>query len=109
MNKFKMFCAVALLNISGSVQADQTEVLMQLCENMGEFAENVMSARHRGVPMMQLIRVVQQDPNLAEIGQSIVIAAYQQPAMSTPQNQLRQRREFRNAVETACVTEFINK
>lgn len=63
---------------------------MELCVMAEELATTYMESRQLGVPMARSLAIAGDN----EFSKRIVLDAYSQPAMRTPENALRQRTEF---------------
>ena len=58
------------------------------CEIIEELSMRIMEARQSGVLLTKMLE------GGSELSKSIIMDAYSQPAMRTPENALRQRNEF---------------
>lgn len=61
----------------------------QTCSELEDTAVEVMNARQSGVPISKVMALLDND-----LFHRIIIDAYDQPAMRTPENAHRQRAEF---------------
>ena len=61
----------------------------QTCSELEETAVEVMNARQSGVPISKVMALLDND-----LFHRIIIDAYDQHAMQTPENAMRQRTEF---------------
>lgn len=87
-----LFAAIAFtLVLATSAQADQ-------CQDAGDLAEAVMTARQNGAPISQLMEIA----NGQEIIVKMVLMAYGEPRYSTDQFQSRAIEDFRNLWEVGC-------
>ena len=87
-----LFAAIAFtLALATSAQADQ-------CQDAGDLAEAVMTARQNGAPISQLMEIA----NGQEIIVKMVLMAYGEPRYSTDQFQSRAIEDFRNLWEVGC-------
>lgn len=87
-----LLTSIALaLTLAASAQADQ-------CQDAGDLAEAVMTARQNGAPISQLMEIA----NGQEIIVKMVLMAYGEPRYSTDQFQSRAIEDFRNLWEVGC-------
>ena len=87
-----LFAAIAFtLALATSAQADQ-------CQDAGDLAEAVMTARQNGAPISQLMEIA----NGQEIIVKMVLMAYGEPRYSTDEFQSRAIEDFRNLWEVGC-------
>ena len=87
-----LFAAIAFaLALAASAQADQ-------CQDAGDLAEAVMTARQNGAPISQLMEIA----NGQEIIVQMVLMAYGEPRYSTDEFQSRAIEDFRNLWEVGC-------
>ena len=87
-----LLTSIALtLALATSAQADQ-------CQDAGDLAEAVMTARQNGAPISQLMEIA----NGQEIIVKMVLMAYGEPRYSTDEFQSRAIEDFRNLWETGC-------
>lgn len=87
-----LLTSIALtLALATSAQADQ-------CQDAGDLAEAVMTARQNGAPISQLMEIA----NGQEIIVQMVLMAYGEPRYSTDQFQSRAIEDFRNLWEVGC-------
>lgn len=70
-------------------QGGSDHVKMYLCGAIEELAAVIMESRQLGVSLTQALAIAGD-----ESSKRIVLDAYGQPAMQTPENALRQRTEF---------------
>jgi len=96
---------MALALVASPVQASDN-----LCKNMGEFAELVMTARQNEMPlskMLELLASVKNNlPESTAAMRSIVLEAYNEHSYSTKEVQNRVIMEFRNRIETKCHQDY---
>lgn len=69
-----------------------------VCANMGDAAEAIMSLRQNGYPISDLMDKFG-DSNLFR---AIILSAYEKPRFSTDEYKQESVRDFRNEVETLC-------
>ena len=74
----------------------------ETCMTYYEFAETVMSGRQSGVPMPDMMAVVEGE----EVLVSIIRAAYRQPRMNVEENQQRYITDFANETYAECLEAF---
>ena len=87
-----LLTSIALtLALATSAQADQ-------CQDAGDLAEAVMTARQNGAPISQLMEIASGQ----EIIVKMVLMAYGEPRYSTDQFQSRAIEDFRNLWEVGC-------
>ena len=87
-----LLTSIALaLTLATSAQADQ-------CQDAGDLAEAVMTARQNGAPISQLMEIA----NGQEIIVKMVLMAYGEPRYSTDQFQSLAIEDFRNLWEVGC-------
>lgn len=82
-------------------QDDQAEA----CKGLGDLAEQVMMIRQAEAPMSDVLAsLVPPDDGSGATGiiRSVILAAYDEPAMRTPENKTQQVARFRNDVELQC-------
>lgn len=92
----KLMATVALVVFATSAMADD------VCKKFGDLAESVMEARQKNVPVSEMMKIMNTDPDFSEIGKMIVIEAYNRPAFSTYEYQSRAIASFRNDMELVC-------
>lgn len=82
-------------------------VKADLCESIESMASSIMEARQAGVPASKLVGIINQDMSkeLAELGISIVKAAYSKPHYSTESYQQRETTDFANEWYLACLNQ----
>ena len=94
-----LLTSIALtLALATSAQADQ-------CQDAGDLAEAVMTARQNGAPISQLMEIA----NGQEIIVKMVLMAYGEPRYSTDQFQSRAIEDFRNLWEVGCYQAMTEK
>lgn len=84
-----------------AVEATAAEPI-EICQTYYEFGENVMKSRQSGVPMPELIAVVEGEELLV----NVIRAAYRQPRMNVEENQQRYITDFANDVYAECLQAF---
>ena len=104
---FAVIGTFALADTKPTAQDAQT-VMDSTCKQVGNFAQALMLRRQEGHAMSEVM-----DAMAAANGgtvqpdiRNIIMAAYAEPRMMTPENQKRQVEEFRNDQELACFTKF---
>ena len=94
-----LLTSIALtLALATSAQADQ-------CQDAGDLAEAVMTARQNGAPISQLMEIA----NGQEIIVKMVLMAYGEPRYSTDEFQSRAIEDFRNLWEVGCYQAMTEK
>ena len=93
------FASIALtLVLATSAQADQ-------CQDAGDLAEAVMTARQNGAPISQLMEIA----NGQEVIVQMVLMAYGEPRYSTDEFRSRAVEDFRNLWEVGCYQAMTEK
>lgn len=91
--------AIALaLTLATSAQADK-------CQDAGDLAESVMTARQNGTPISRLMEIA----NGQEVIVKMVLMAYGKPRYSTDEFQSRAIEDFRNLWEIGCYQAMTEK
>lgn len=98
--------ALAWVVISASVLAADNEKPKDPCLWTSTIAESIMKARQKEQPMADVMSVFNKGDASEEVRKfmkQLVIAAYEQPAMSVPENQAKAVARFQNEVYLECV------
>lgn len=83
------------------------EAVMQLCTNVGSFAETVMTHRQSGTAMSQLMGLMATDDlDAMAYMRAIIKDAYNQPQFYTDEMQADAVKRFRNSSESLCFDKF---
>lgn len=85
--------------IAGPVLAEEENQGMPTCEGVALIAEIIMKSRQAGVSLSRSLEIAEGDELLREIA----LRAYEQPRMSTPQNQQRMIEDFRDELHLECI------
>lgn len=86
------------LSVAMTAPVFASDVIKQ-CKAFEELASSIMSARQNNVSITKSLEIVGDNESM----KSIVMDAYSQPAMRTPENALRQRAEFANKWAMLCI------
>lgn len=93
------FLPAAVLWFAPLPTAAQTQSdYMELCREISNLAESIMSNRQSGASMVQMMDIA--DGN--GLAQSLVAAAYEEPRYSTPQYQQEAISDFRDQAYLEC-------
>lgn len=94
----KLIAMTAAIVISSAV-IEAHAVEPANCEEISGLSKSVMHARQDGIGMVKVMEVAEGFPLMEEM----VIAAYDQPAYSTPEIQRRTIRDFADEWYLACI------
>ena len=75
------------------------------CADMGNLAESIMVARQNGIPISQLVVIIdaaEDSPGANRLYRSIVLEAYERPRFMSASSRTRSIEDFRNDIETFC-------
>lgn len=107
--KISIIAALSLaLASQASAQAPSAKHL-SFCKSIERAAYNAMKARQAGVPMSEMLEATEKSfegvdaPDTKDAMVSMIYEAYEQTAMRTPENQERQRVDFRDEWFLACI------
>ena len=68
------------------------------CTSHGKLSETIMRSRQAGVPLSEMLRIAKDD----KLIRTVVMMAFNQPRMSTPENRAIMIEDFRAERELKC-------
>lgn len=95
-----IFIGVALAFTCSPVSAGQEKE--NYCQKVSGLAEAIISARHLGVSMQDLISTNKDDPRAKDMKEIMIIEAFEQPRMNTDEMKKRSIEEFRDKWYLEC-------
>jgi hypothetical protein len=103
----KYAIAFLALGFSAPLHATQTSI-DDLCESMGNLAEEVINVRYIGVTRSRTLAIISEgtSPKVREYARAMVNDAYSEPLYSTDEYIARAYSEFRNKWEGLCYSHF---
>ena len=98
--------ALLLILISMSLPAHAEASKAEICQAVGDMAENVMTQRQEGSKMSDMLRIYDEEfaalPAAAEEMSRLTILAFEHPLFSTDEAKREAAIEFRNQAELGC-------
>lgn len=91
--------ALLVMALPGYAIAEEAKGWRELCSETGDLARKIMTARQGGFSMDSMFALVGD----SEMGQDIVISAYETPRYSTAKMQDRAVSEFANQTQLQCI------
>lgn len=103
MNKLAMALVIVMLaaGSAGAGEGDKTQE--EICANVATYAETLMDARHKGVPMQKLIEIAAENVAGAKISRTMIIDAYESPRFTTPEIVRQSVEDFRDRWYLRCI------
>ena len=110
----KYLLAVTLsLFVSAAHANDQDDpVTMNTCLEVYGLAKAIMNARQVGMPMNELVKVLNETdtgmPRANALAIAMVTSAYREPQFNSPNNQGKATAKFSSDILTTCITEWVD-
>jgi len=101
----KVICVVLFCFIILSASSVQAKNWLDLCNALGNAAEEVMKGRQTGVPMQSMIGALDMNSPLSKVFLTMITTAYEQPRFSTTKYQQAAIKDFKDSIFLACVKE----
>ena len=103
MKRWAMVAALVLAAGTAWAAAVDDETKMKNCASWGSIAEGVMTARHNGTPMQNLMEKMADTPEVNRITRAIIIEAYESPRFTSPEYASRSVENFRDRWYLICI------